>query len=99
MREREIDREREIGLQRWRRSSATVTRLFLGGSRTRSVLGGDDENEMQGSDLDGGDIEEEERKKRKLGRRVIWAVGQCDLGGGATQSGLARAWLGWPKLG
>ena len=52
-------------------------RSVLGGSRTRSVLGGDNENEMQCSDLDGGDVEqegEEERKKRKLGRR--------DLGGG-----------------
>ena len=58
-------------------------RSVLGGSRTRSVLGGDDENEMQCFDLDGDDIEqegEEERKKRKLGRRdlgsgdsTIWA--------------------------
>ena len=31
-------------------------RSVLGGSRTRLVLGGDDENEMQGSDLDGGDV-------------------------------------------
>ena len=35
----------------------------------RSVLGGDDENEMQGSDLDGSNIEqegeEELRKKRE----------------------------------
>ena len=48
-----------------------ATRLVLGGSRTRMVLGGDDENEMQGYDLDGGDVKEEERKKRKLGRLVI----------------------------
>ena len=58
-------------------------RSVLGGSRTRSVLGGDDENEMQCFDLDGDDIEqegEEERKKRKLDRRdldggdsTIWA--------------------------
>ena len=47
---------------------------------TRSVLGGDNENKMQGSDLNGGDVEEEERKKRKLGRRVIWAMGRHDLG-------------------
>ena len=33
-----------------------MTRSVLGGSRTRLVLGGDDENEMQGSDLDGGDV-------------------------------------------
>ena len=59
----------------------------------RSVLGGDDENEMQGFDLDGGDVEEEERKKRKLGRRVMWAVGQHDLGDEATRSRLAEAWL------
>ena len=31
-------------------------RSVLGGSRTRSVLGGDDENEMQGSNLDGSDV-------------------------------------------
>ena len=37
-------------------SSAVAMRSVLGRSRTRSVLGGDDENEMQGSDLDGGDI-------------------------------------------
>ena len=55
-------------------------RSVLGGSRTRLVLGGDDESEMQGSNLDGGDVEEEERKKRKLGWSVIWAVGRCDLG-------------------
>ena len=57
------------------RSSATATRL---------VLGGDDENEMQGSNLDGSDVKQEgeeelrkkrEKKKRKLGQRVIWAVG------------------------
>ena len=47
---------------------------------TRSVLGGDDDNKMQGSDLNGGDVEEEERKKRKLGQRVIWAMGWHDLG-------------------
>ena len=35
-----------------------MTRSVLGRSRKRSVLGGDDENEMQGSDLDGGDVEE-----------------------------------------
>ena len=46
MREREIDRERdgdqvnEIGLQQWRRSSATATRSVLSGLRTRLVLGG-----------------------------------------------------------
>ena len=68
-------------------------RSVLGGSRTRLVLGGDDENEMQGFDLDGGDVEEEERKKRKLGRRVMWAVGQRDLGSEATRSRLAEAWL------
>ena len=57
---------------------------------TRSVLGGDDDNKMQGSDLNGGDVEEEERKKRKLGQRVIWAMGRHDLG-----------WLelGWSELG
>ena len=52
-------------------------RSVLGRSRTRSVLGGDDENEMQCFDLDGDDVEqegEEERKKRKLDWR--------DLGGG-----------------
>ena len=38
---------------------------------TRLVLGGDNENKMQGSDLDGGDSEEEKRKKRKLGWRMI----------------------------
>ncbi|KAK7830458.1 cytochrome p450 71a25 [Quercus suber] len=54
-------------------------RSVLGGSRTRSGPAGENENEMQGSDLDGGDVEEEERKKRKLGWRVrrwggmIWA--------------------------
>ena len=57
------------------------TRSVLGGS----VLGGDDENKMQDSDLDGGDVEEEEGKKRKLGRRVIWAMGRHNLG--------------WPELG
>ena len=51
----------------------------------RLVLGGDDENKMQDFDLDGGDVEEEERKKRKLGRRVISAVGRHNLG--------------WPELG
>ena len=57
-----------------------VTRLVLGGLRTRSILGGDDKNEMQGSNLDGGDVKEEERKKWKLGWSVIWAVGRRDLG-------------------
>ena len=37
-------------------SSAVAMRSVLGGSITRSVLGGDDENEMQGSYLDGGDV-------------------------------------------
>jgi len=71
----------------------------------RSVLGGDDENEMQGSNLDGSDVkqegEEELRKKREKkgslagawsGRwgDVIWAVGRHDL-----------SWpeLGWGELG
>ena len=59
----------------------------------RSVLGGDEENEMQGSDLDGGNVEEEERKKKKLGWRVIWTMGRLDLGGGVARSGLVGAWL------
>ena len=50
----------------------------MGGSRTRSILGGDDKNEMQGFDLDGGDAEEEERKKKK----EAWPA--RDLGGGAA---------------
>ena len=49
----------------------------------RSVLGGDNENEMQGSDLDGCDVkqegEEELRKKKKKKRRKL---GRCNLGGG-----------------
>ena len=65
----------------------------MGGSRTRSILGGDDESEMQGSNLDGGDVEEEERKKEMLGWHMIWAVGQRDLSGTAARSGLVGAWL------
>ena len=58
IKERKIERlkEREIGLQRRWRSSVLVMRSVLGGSRTRLVLGGDDENEMQGFGLDGGDV-------------------------------------------
>ena len=33
-----------------------TTRSILGGSRMRSVLGGDDKNEMQGFNLDGNDV-------------------------------------------
>ena len=43
-------------MEKREQSSAVAMRSVLGRSRTRSVLGGDDENEMQGSDLDGGDI-------------------------------------------
>ena len=32
-------------------------------------------------------VEEEERKKLKLGRRVIWAVGRRDLGCGGGDGG------------
>ena len=58
IKERKSERlkEREIGLQRRWRSSVLVMRSVLGGSRTRLVLGGDDENEMQGFGLDGGDV-------------------------------------------
>ena len=48
----------------------------------RSVLGGDNENEMQGSDLDGCDVEqegEEELRKKKKKRRKL---GRCNLGSG-----------------
>ena len=39
---------------------------------------------------------EEERKKLKLGWRMIWAVKAVV---GAARSGLVEAWLGWPELG
>ena len=38
------------------RSSTAMTRSVLGGLRTRLGLGGDDKNEMQGSNLDGGNV-------------------------------------------
>ena len=38
------------------RSSTAMMRSVLGGLRTRLGLGGDDKNEMQGSNLDGGNV-------------------------------------------
>ena len=89
---RKIEGKRDRSRKR-DQSSAAAIRSILGGSRMRSVLGGDEENEMQDSDLDGGNVEEEERKKKKLGWRVIWTVGRHDLGGGVARSGLVGAWL------
>ena len=59
----------------------------------RSVLGGDNENEMQGSDLDGCDVEqegEEELRKKKKKNKEAWPVQSRQWG---------RHDLGWLKLG
>ena len=58
----------------------------------RSVLGGDNENEMQGSDLDGCDVEQEgeEELRKKKKKKEAWPVQSRRWG---------RHDLGWLKLG
>ena len=60
----------------------------------RSVLGGDNKNEMQDSDLDGCDVEqegeEELRKKKKKRKKEAWPMQSRRWG---------RHDLGWLKLG
>ena len=64
------------------RSSAAATRLVLSGLRTRSVLGGDDENEMQGNQR-GGSWVFVDRWWGMVGWDEGSVMGVC-----------ARAWLG-----
>ena len=83
------------------RSSAATTRLVLGGLRTRSILGGDDENKMQG-DRRGRSWVFVDRWWGRVGWDEGSVMGVCAgawLGGdeGSMMGVCAKAWLGGMK--